>query len=95
MCVILVQCILFQNLSITDRLPEKSKPAGLSELGEGFMPCGHTVRPEPHGLAVVGKVARPLQNLCGVLYGDVLRQGETVFVGTDVRGSRRLPFKIM
>ena len=58
------------------------------------MPWGHCV-PQPRGLAVVGRIARPLPDLCGVAYREVLRQGEIVLVGTDVRGSRRLPFKIM
>ena len=49
------------------------------------------VRPHPRCLAVVGRIARLLTDFCGVVYRDVLRQRESVLIGTYILGSRRLP----
>ena len=69
-------------------LTRKIEVGSAEKAGGGIHAVGPLcVQHQPRDLAVVGRIARPFPDLCGVVYRDVFPQGKIVLVGTDVRGS--------
>ena len=93
-CVILLKCTLFQKICQLRAFTTEIE-AGSTEWTGGGIHAVWTicVRTEPLFLAVISRVARPLPNLCNIMYREILCQGKTLLVvGTYVR---RLLFKII
>jgi len=97
--VILVHLKLFFTsvaCSVIDCITWKIETGSAERAGGRIHAVGPLcVRPQSRGLAVVGRIARPLPDLCGSVYHQIFREGKIVLIRTDGLGSRRLSLKIM